>query len=129
MTSSAVADGPSILIGRCSGCGHAFRAEVPAGRPVFAGYATLAAGANGFPIRHDCRTGVRCPESPEGLPACGDWDCEGHDFTEVNYKALKITYKPGAVCKPGSCHEARTSKCTCSCRGKNHGLLWKVGRI
>lgn len=46
---------PSILMGRCTGCSQAFRAEIPSGRPVFAGYATDAARAAGYPCRHGCR--------------------------------------------------------------------------
>ena len=119
---------PSILMGRCTGCSQAFRAEIPSGRPVFAGYATDAARAAGYPCRHGCRTGIRCPEDQAGLPACSDWDCDGHEHTEIKYRALKITYKPGATCGPGNCWDAKGSACTCSCRGANHGRMYEVTR-
>jgi len=123
-SNQAVVDAPTVLIGRCTGCKQAFRAEIPAGRPVFAGYATEAAMAAGHPIHHGCRAGARCPEYPSGLPECGDSFCEGHALTDIRYRALKITYKPEAICGPGNCWGAKSTNCTCSCRGKNHGGMW-----
>lgn len=123
-TGQQLAADMSILIGRCTGCGQAFRAEIP----VLQGYATWAAQAAGYPVHHGCRNGVRCPEGESGVPACGDSWCEGHEHTEVKYKALKITYKPEATCGPGNCWDARGASCTCSCKGANHGRMYEVTR-
>jgi hypothetical protein len=71
---------------------------------------------------------VRCPEGENGLPACGDWECSGHDPTEVIYRRISAVYKAQAACGPGNCWGAVASKCTCSCRGANHGQFWAVTR-
>jgi len=118
----------SILIGRCTVCGQAFRAELLPDQPVTAGYEKWAARAAGYPIHHDCRRDVRCPEDESGWPACGDCWCEGHEHTEIKYKALKITYNPGAICGPGNCWDAKGRACTCSCKGANHGRMYEITR-
>ena len=122
-------DAPA-LIGRCTGCGRAFRAELTADAPVLQGVhwrvANGYARAGGFQTWHGCRDGLRCAEGENGLPECGDWACEGHDRTEIRYKVLRSAWKPEAVCSPGSCHLAKSATCTCSCRGRNHGSAWRV---
>lgn len=120
---SAAAATATALIGRCAGCGQAFRAEIPAGVVVCASTATGRAREHGYPTWHHCRAGVRCPGDPGCLPACGDWECQGHDLTEIRYRALKVTYTPGVKCS-GSCWQAKSSNCTCSCAGKSHGRMW-----
>lgn len=119
-----------VLIGRCTGCGQPFRAELPGTARVLPGahwrIATTYARAAAFPTWHDCRKGVRCAEDAVGYLECGDWRCEGHDKTEIRYRVLKSDYKPEAVCRPGSCHEAKSSTCACSCNGANHGVMWKI---
>lgn len=120
--------GPA-LIGRCTGCGQAFRADLAPGAPALPGshwrIATGLARAAGFTTWHGCRDGKRCPEGERGLPECGDWDCEGHDLTEVRYRVLRSEFRPVA-CRPGSCGRARNSTCLCSCGGRNHGSAWRV---
>src|SRR5262245_49568738 len=103
MSTGAAEPQPTILIGQRPVCGAGFRAEIPASRPVVAVYATAAAQAADYPIRHDCRTGVRCPEDAASLPACGDSNCGGHAQTEIKYRSVRITYKPDAMCGPGNC--------------------------
>jgi hypothetical protein len=120
--------GPSILIGRCTVCKRTYRAEIPSDWPVWPSTATRAAYAAGYSVRCDCREGVRCPEDENGCPSCWDWRCDGHWFTQIEYRPLRITYKPGAVCGPGNCWGARSSECTCSCRGEHHGRKWEVVR-
>jgi hypothetical protein len=118
---------PQVLIGRCSVCRAAFRAEIPATVIVCSGsgWATSVARNYGYPVQHDCRAGIPCPpEGENGLPACGFWDCDGHDLTQIAYKPLRVTYKPGAVCGPGNCGGAVTATCVCSCSGANHGSSW-----
>jgi hypothetical protein len=129
MTVVSAGDAP-VLIGRCTGCGQTFRADLAADARVFAGahwgIATNWARTAGFPAQHDCRAGVRCTEGENGLPACGDWDCDGHDRTQIQYRVLRSTWKPEVACKPGNCHQARNATCTCSCRGRNHGSAWRI---
>lgn len=117
-----------IIIGRCVACKRAFRCELPPGSPVW-GSAKLTLVKGGVtPPWCDCRTTQRCPEFGNGLPECLDWDCSGHTLTEVKFSRLKVTYKPEAICGPGNCWGAISSRCTCSCRGKNHGGMWAVTR-
>jgi len=126
--SSPADDGPTILIGRCTACKQTFRAEIPSDWPVVPSTATNAAGRAGYPVWHDCRDGVRCPEDENGCPACWNWYCKGHDKTQITYKPLRVTYKPEAVCGPGNCWGAKASECTCSCAGRHHGQMWAVAR-
>jgi len=115
------------LIGRCTGCRKAYRAELPGSAIVCAGYATPVARNYGYPTWHDCRAGIPCPLDKDALlPACGFTGCDGHDRTPITYKPLKVTYKPGAACGPGNCGGAVTATCVCSCNGKNHGSAWLV---
>jgi hypothetical protein len=120
----------AVLIGRCVACKRPFRVEIPpevverfgarlAGAP---GYALAAAGIG--PIRCLCQDrGIRCPDRGDGIPKCGDWHCDGHGPSEVKFKRVKVEYKPEVQCS-GSCWQAKSSKCTCSCRGKSHGGMW-----
>jgi hypothetical protein len=121
MTDTAVAD-PVILIGRCIGCKRPFRTEIPgdvAGRfgprlPNCIPYVMQSARIS--PVWCDCRDLCEVPE-------CGDRFCEGHKGMPVRFTAgsvVKVTHKPEEKCG-GSCWSAKSSKCTCSCRGKNHG--------
>lgn len=117
---------PAVFIGRCIDCKRPFRVEIPAeiadrfgARLKNAiGAALPAAGIS--PPSCDCRAGVRCTESPLGLPECGDSHCDGHGRTYVKFAIVKTTYKPEETCG-GSCWTAKSTNCTCSCRGKNHG--------
>lgn len=119
---------PLVLIGRCVNCKRPFRVEIPAETRY--AYAEQAVRAAGLEVpRCDCRArGKRCPELENGLPACGDSFCDGHGPSEVKFTRLRITYKPEAVCGPGNCWGAVSSRCTCSCRGKHHGQMWAVTR-
>lgn len=116
---------PTVLIGRCTVCPRVFRVEIPASIRVLRGepwqslrYKVKAAG---FPMGCDCRDGVRCAEDATGLPACGDWRCDGHWLADVKWRILKATFKAEVICGPGNCWGAISSTCTCSCGGKNHG--------
>jgi hypothetical protein len=117
---------PAILMGRCVICKRAFRIDIPAdvaesfGRrlPHAIPYAVKAAGMN-IP-KCECRVGVRCEESPLGLPACGDAWCEGHGPLPLKFAAVKVKHAPEVRCG-GSCWAAKSSNCTCSCNGENHG--------
>lgn len=119
-----------VLIGRCSECGQPFRADLEPDTPCPAGVswqvATTFARWRGYQTWHGCRTGVRCPEGENGLPACGDWECEGHERTEIRYRVLRSTYKPGVSCNAATCGTARSTTCTCSCRGREHGSAWRI---
>jgi hypothetical protein len=123
---------PVILIGRCTACQRPFRVEIPAevaerfgGRmPYCLGLVLQAAGIT---VSCDCRSGP-CPPAGNGNPACGDSWCEGHGGTAVRFTAgsvVKVTYKPEKRCG-GSCWSARSSNCTCSCEGENHGGAWQA---
>lgn len=110
-------------IGRCTACSRAYRADLSSSLPRIKA-PNVAAGLTGC----GCRSGVRCTGGENGLPACGDWDCSGHDPTEVSYRRLKAVYSAEAACGPGNCWNAITAKCACSCRGRNHGQFWAVTR-
>lgn len=123
---------PVILIGRCTACKHPFRVEIPAGiaarfgerLPHCVPYVLQAAGIS---VSCDCRRGP-CPPMENGIPACGDSWCEGHGGTDVKFTAgsvVKVTRKPEKQCG-GSCWSAKSSNCTCSCEGENHGGAWQV---
>lgn len=107
-------------LGRCTACGRAYRVDHPTLLLARVKGPHVAAGLRGC----DCRAGKRCTEGENGLPDCGDWECLGHDVTEVVYRRLKVVYKPEAICGPGHCHDAVSAKCVCSCAGENHGKFW-----
>lgn len=119
-----------VLIGRCTACGQPFRAELDPALRVLQGthwrIANTYALAAGYPVWHDCRAGIRCPEGEGGVPECSDWACDGHNMTEIHYRVLRSAWKPGVACRPGNCHRARNATCACSCRGRNHGSAWRI---
>ena len=126
---------PAVFIGRCVDCKRPFRVEIPAEiadrfgprLPNCIGAVLPAAGI--APVRCLCRDrGIRCPDRADGLPACGDYLCNGHGPSAVKFAIVKTTYKPEEACG-GSCWAAKSSKCTCSCRGKNHGGMHAIGRL
>jgi hypothetical protein len=129
LNDTAIALAP-VLIGRCIGCPQGFRAELSPQARVLPNQhwrvANAYARTAGFTTWHDCRDGVRCPQGENGLPDCGDWECAGHDKTEIHFRVLKSEFKPEVACSPGRCHEAKSSTCTCSCNGANHGAMWKI---
>jgi hypothetical protein len=119
---------PVILIGRCTNpaCRRPYRIELPGDSTVWANALLTLRYAGAQEPRCDCRAATRCPEQPGGLPECLDWDCTGHAETEVKFRVLKVTYKSDAICGPGNCWGDRSSTCTCSCRGRNHGGMWAI---
>jgi hypothetical protein len=115
---------PTPLLGRCVECKAAFRVDIPAGTRVITAMPAAAMRAAGMPaVWCGCRAGVRCGESPLGLPGCGDSFCGGHPQTAVKFAAVKVTIKPEVHCG-GKCWAARSSNCACDCGGKNHGGQW-----
>lgn len=126
---------PAVVIGRCVACKRPFRIEIS--RSVaerfgarFPNCIAHVLRAAGIPAPScDCRKTTRCPETGTyGLPECLDYDCAGHEKTSVKFAAVKVAYKPEVTCG-GSCWTAKSSKCTCSCRGKNHGGAHTIGRF
>ena len=116
----------AVVIGLCVECKTAFRVEIPAGVAVFPASLRAAVRLAGHAVWHNCRAGVRCQESPLGLPACGDSFCTGHPQSEIKFRVLRVIYKAEAVCGPGNCWGAKSTTCTCSCRGKNDGGMWAL---
>jgi hypothetical protein len=119
-SSSVATSDLTPFIGRCTSCKRAFRADLSCLLMSRIKAPNVYPGLGGC----DCRVGKRCVEGENGLPDCRDWECAGHDVTEVIYRRLTVVYSAEAVCGPGHCHDAITASCVCSCGGKNHGKFW-----
>lgn len=126
---------PVVIIGRCATCKRPFRIDFPADiaarHPNYKhnlGYYLENIARIPIPTCN-CRKGVRCPEK-YGTPQCGNPDCKGHARTYVNFtpgSVVQVTYKEEETCGDG-CWTAKSSKCACSCKGKNHGGAHAYGR-
>lgn len=101
LSMSNAPEAPEIRIGQCCICSKVYRAG--AGTSVWC----------------DCRQGIPC-EIRYGMPKCGADECHGHIQTAIRFKAVKVTYKAEKACG-GSCWTAKSTVCTCSCNGRNHG--------
>lgn len=120
----------TVLMGRCVTCRRPFRITVPVtfAHPGRVWHAALVATGVDAPLC-DCAAG-RCPQDADGVPACGDWHCQGHGPSAVWWTPLTMEYKADVYCPVGggSCWTAKSSKCTCSCRGANHGGMYALTR-
>ena len=90
----------SPYLGRCTACPRTFRADLPYSLPRLSGPSVVIdlCGC-------DCRNGKRCPEGEHGFPACGDWECAGHDVTQ-KFAAIWSDH-PGYPGKNGTKENAR----------------------
>ena len=114
---------PAVMIGRCVTCKRPFRIEIPRSvGPVRC--PRTARQRRRHPHRRHPGPVVRLSEghpvrNPCGRPRSGRDESHGHEHTGIKFAEVKITYKPLETCG-GSCWMAKSSKCACSCRGKNH---------
>jgi hypothetical protein len=92
---------PAVFIGRCASCRQPFRVEIP------------AEIADRFGPRLPNCIGAVLPAAGITPPSC---DCGG----SVKFAIVKTTYKAEEACG-GRCWSAKSTTCSCSCRGRNHG--------
>ena len=97
---------PAVFIGACASCRRPFRVEIP------------AEIADRFGPRLPNCIGAALPAAGITPPSC---DCGA----PVKFTIVKVTYKAEKACG-GNCWAAKSSKCVCSCRGKNHGGMHAI---
>jgi hypothetical protein len=98
---------PLVLIGRCNTCKRPYRYDIPADVVDRLGGLSRTAHIPGVAIGLAGLSGHGCPEP-------------GHSVHVTAGSALKVTYQPDVECG-NSCWQAKSTGCTCSCRGRNHG--------